>query len=663
MFVLGLLFYIISIIFGLAIVSLFLDDIIKENVIKYAFAIPVGFTMATFLVLIMDAMFKGFNNIFVIYASLIMILTSTIILIKNKNIKMFKKELLLKQIKKEKLFYGILFVLIIALIILQIFGVHNSSNGIVGGDNYGTDFLFHISIGNSVIYTGWPPKLLYANYATNVFPFISDFYMSILIFNGIQPVYALYLINFLLYFSLVTSTVYFIILITKHKKAAIFAFILFLFCSVGLNMFLIYIFRINLPFFSYSQIQSMNNNLFGIVTYQLMNFAEPLENNFAPQHDYVLGFPLVMIVLSILYINIFENKKKNIINGIDKSILLAAIITGLMPLTHPFSLIFIFIFGIVAMFYSLLRKDKVNTFMKIWLPFGIISLGIAAPQLFFIHSGDITQGFLGSVLGLPFWSSTSIINAILLHGLFWLETIGPLLVVGIIGLYFFRKKIVVFIPVIIAFIIVNIIRFSPSFGDSNKIVIYFLLFMSISATELFYLMWKRGILFKIVVIVIFIIIIGGGVLGEYYDIFVGSYPIASNVEISATTWIINNTQVGNTFVDSCYNTVFGITSSLAGRRTLMEFEGYIGLVGIENYNVQEIDQQTQNFMMNPTCDFVNEYNISYVALENLNTFSSTWCDTVNYTKFSNSQSFQLYKGFNESSLSNNILIYKPICNK
>ena len=153
MFVLGLLFYIISIIFGLAIVSLFLDDIIKENVIKYAFAIPVGFTMATFLFLIMDAMFKGFNNIFVIYASLIMILTSTIILIKNKNIKMFKKELLLKQIKKEKLFYGILFVLIIALIILQIFGVHNSSNGIVGGDNYGTDFLFHISIGNSVIYT------------------------------------------------------------------------------------------------------------------------------------------------------------------------------------------------------------------------------------------------------------------------------------------------------------------------------------------------------------------------------------------------------------------------------------------------------------------------------------------------------------------------------
>ena len=219
---------------------------------------------------------------------------------------------------------------------LQIFGVHSNNNGIVGGDNYGTDFLFHISIGNSLVYSGWPPKLLYANYSPNVFPFISDFFMSILIFNGINPVVALYMMNLLLYFSIAVSLAYFISIIIKNKVAAVFGVILFLFCSVGANMILIYIFHINLPYFSYSIIQNMGNNPIGIITFPLMNFADPLENNFAPQHDYVFAFPLIIMIITVLYIKFLKSDKENKVNTIDKPLLFIAVIIGLLPLTHPY---------------------------------------------------------------------------------------------------------------------------------------------------------------------------------------------------------------------------------------------------------------------------------------------------------------------------------------
>ena len=660
MLFIALFFYISSILLGISLVAYFLDKKIDETLVKYAFSFPVGFSIATFIVLITDFLSGGFNDNFVLLSSVIMIGIAYYFYKKSSNAKMFKIKILTKQIKTQKLFYALLFCLIAVLIILQIYGVHNSPSGILGGDNYGTDFLFHISIGNSLIYSGWPPKLSYANYATNVFPFISDFYMSILIFNGISPVTALYLMNLILYFSLAVSAVYFIRIITKHKIAAVFGVVLFLFCSVGVNMLLIYIFQINLPYFSYSQLAGMGNNPIQLITFQLLNFADPIENNFAPQHDYVLGFPLAILVLSLIYLEIFDNKKLLSLNGVSRPFIFAAIITGLMPLIHPFSLIFIFIFGMTAFVYSMFMKNRKNIFKYLWLPFGIISFAIAAPQLFFIHSGDISSSFSGSVLSLQFWYNSSFVTSIILHILFWFEVIGPILIIGILGLYFFRKRLIIFLPVFIALAILNIIRFSPNFGDSNKIILYFLLFMSISAMELFYVMWKKGLLFKVIVIFAFVITIFGGILGEYYDLF-GAYPIASNVEIAAASFILNYTQPSNTFVDSCYNSVFGLTSSLGGRRTLMEFENYINLVGIDNYNTQSIDYQTRSFLMDPTCSFVQKYNISYIALENLSTFSSTWCEPVNYTAFSRSNSFELFMGFNESSMTNNILIYKPIC--
>ncbi|MGC8478856.1 MAG: hypothetical protein ACP5NE_02945 [Candidatus Micrarchaeia archaeon] len=661
------LFYFAGILFGISIVKYFLDDEIEDILAKYAFAFPIGFSVSSFIVLAFDAIFHGFGSYMMWLASLIMLAISIFLLLrsKSKSHSMFSLKSFKLQVKREKLFYVLLFIVIAVLIIFQYRGEYYTSRGLWGGDNYGSDFLFHVSIGNSLIYTGWPPKLLYADGAINVFPFIADFYTAMLSFGGIPAVFSLYMMNFLLYFSIVVLFVYLIAMITRHKIAALAGFILFLFCSLGVNMIVLYLFHISLPYLSYSQIAASTSNLLGFLTTPLFNFSNPIGSNFAPQHDLVLGFPMALIILILLYKPFFEKleKAKNVGQKIGKHTLLYSSLTGLligmMPLIHPFSLVFVAIFAAFAFVYSLFSKHRKSIFLYFWLPLLIVALAVGTPQLLFIKSGEFAQGFSGSVLDQPFWSSTSIINAVLLHIYFWFETMGLMLVLGLIGLYYLRKRLIIFIPAFIALALVNFVRFSPSFGDSNKITLYFLLFISASASEVFYAMWKRGCLFKELAVLLFVGTIFTGVIAEYIGLFQGNYLIASNVELNATSWIRTNLPQNSTLVDSCYGTIFGLTSSLGAKKTLIEIQPYISTVGLSDYNVGQVAYQTQNFFKEPNCTFVKEYNISYVFIENMSNFAPAWCDTVNYTAFSNSSNFTLYKSFKSSYT--RLFLYKPEC--
>ncbi|MEM3827547.1 MAG: hypothetical protein QXR58_03025, partial [Candidatus Micrarchaeaceae archaeon] len=346
-----------------------------------------------------------------------------------------------------------------------------------------------------------------------------------------------------------------------------------------------------------------------------------------------------------------------------KSMALSAftgLLIGMMPLIHPFSLVFVAIFAAFAFLYSMAKNGRAKAFLYYWVPLSAVAFAVAIPQLLFIKSGSFETGFSGLVLNQFFWSNKSIADAVLLHVAFWFETIGLFLVLGLIGMYFLRKRIIIFIPAFLALALVNFVRFSPSFGDSNKITLYFLLFMSAAAAEVFYAMWKKGLLFKGAVVVLFIATIFTGVIAEYIGLFQGNYLMVSKVEMNATAWIRSSLPQNSTLVDSCYGNVFGLTSSLGAKKTLIEIQPYITSVGLLNYNTSEVAAETQSFFINPNCTFIKEYNISYVFVENMSNFASVWCDTVNYSAFSNSSNFKLYKEFKSSYT--RLFLYKPECN-
>ena len=662
MLALAVLFYAASILFGVGVASYFLDKHIKDVLVKYAFAFPIGFGVAPFLVVVQDAIAGGFSDLFMASAAVIMLIAFLVLYMKSSGAKMYDLRLLKKQILAEKWFHFIMFAIVAFFIVLQITGVYQSHYGIVGGDNYGTDSLFHLSIGNSLIYTGWPPKLLYADYARNVFPFITDFYTSMLSFNGVPFVYSLYMMNLPLYFSITFCTVYLLTLITKRRTAAAFGLFSFVFASLGLTMIMVYLLHISLPLLPYSQVQSMAHSPVSLLTYTYFNFSDPMESNFAPQHDYLLGWPLAMLILSVLYSK-FLNKGSRGTSAShawpDRPLLLAAAMTGLLPLIHPFSLIFVFVFALFAFVYSMVDRQRVLIFVRQWLPFGVVVFALALPQLFYIRSGSLAPQFASQVINLPYWSSSSVLESLLLHIAFWPETMGALLFVGLAGMYLLRKKWIVFVPAFVALALVNVVRFSPGFGDSNKITMYFLLFMAAGATELYYVLWKRGMAFRALAAFLFIAIVFSGVMAEYYDFAQGGYPIASNVELNMSAWMLSNIPQSATVADSCYNSVFGITSSVAARKTLMEISMYISLTGISDYNVGTVDLESQQFLLHPGCGFIDVYNVSYVAIENFSNFAPVWCDSVNRTAFADSGSFQQVKTFGTPN--NNVTIYKALC--
>ncbi|MEM3827317.1 MAG: hypothetical protein QXR58_01820, partial [Candidatus Micrarchaeaceae archaeon] len=381
MILLGVLFYLSGIILGVGLAGYFFDNEIREIFVKYAFSFPIGFSISAFLVLAFDAYAGGFKSYMMALASIAMLAASAAIFYKRRKLKMFSFSLLVKQIRSEKLFYLLLILVIAMLIIFQYRGVYYGAKGIWGGDNYGTDFLFHVSIGNSLIYSGWPPKLLYADGAPNVFPFIADFYTAMLAYTGIPVVFALYLMNFLLYFSIAVLFVYFISLITKHRVAAIAGFILFLFCSLGMNMVFLYLFHISLPYLSYAQIKSSTSNILGFLTTPLFNFSNPIGSNFAPQHDLVLGFPMALIIIIQLYLTFFDKrlgarKYHAPWNFSRKSMALSAftgLLIGMMPLIHPFSLVFVAIFAAFAFLYSMAKNGRAKAFLYYWVPLSAVA--------------------------------------------------------------------------------------------------------------------------------------------------------------------------------------------------------------------------------------------------------------------------------------------------
>ncbi len=665
---LALLFYLASILFGLTSVNYFFGRRIKAIIPKYAMAVPIGYVLATYLVLAQEIFWTVYSSLELAVASAAMVAIAVLLYKFAADRDMFSWKKLKAEVKSDPWYHTFLFIAIASLIILQMAGLHRSSAGIVAGDNYGPDFLFHVGIGTSLIYSGWPPTLLYAYNATNVFPFITDFYSAILITSGVGLQWSTWLMNSLLWFSLATLTVYFISLFIKNKSLAVAGLPLFLFVSLGFNMLIVGAFNINLWIFPPGTLANLKSNLLSLVTYPFFNFSDPMVSNFAIQHDYLLGFPFALTVMIMVYLVFFEHGRGK---GKPKAppfaeMAFLGMLAGLMPLVHPISFIFVFIFALTAFLYSFwaTRAWKggagLQAFAYSWIPFVIVALIFALPEVAYIHSQHLQSGFFSWAYTQSFWYISGGLAAIpydvWLHLVFWLEAIGLLFVVGLAGLYFFRNRIIVFIPSFIAFLMINIVQLQPSFGDSNKLNIYFLLFLTIAALQLFYEIGKRNKLLISVPVLLFFLITFSGILSEYF-VF-SYYNVIANVPIAASEWIAHNTPVNSVFLSNCVDNTFGFISTLGGRRTVLEYYYYIHDVGIFNYNPDAVYSQVASYYADPTCSMIKEYNVSYVAIENLSYFAPSWCFNVNYNAFTN-PNFTVVNAFVNSSAGDSVYILKP----
>ncbi len=676
---LGIAFYVASIVFGIVLVNFFLSRFLNKRIFQYAAGIPIGFAISAYMVLALEVI----NGVFLDWTLVIVVVIEALLsycLLNRSKSNPFSIKGFVSEIRKSKGLHACIFALAAMLIIFQAFALSYSANGtVLASSNYGGDLLAHLGYGQSLIYTGFPPVYPYSYGAKTVFPFITDFYSAILFYNGFSIVWAFNAMKFLLWFSLAGMLMFFLTLLCKNYKISAVAILMFLFFSLGFNFVIWYYFNWGPSNMPATLIQSMGKqNFSGLLTSSYFNFTDPFEGNLVIQNDYLLGFPYALVIISALYMLFLEpgTIKKKLETKSLASLAFLGLLTGLMPLIHPVSLEFLLVFCAVLFVYSMLRKWGRINMVEIkrrvwpWIVFGAIAIAIALPLVFYILSQHLDSGFISQIINMNYWYSQNLApwGILIAHLEFWLEAIGITLPLGVIGFIYFRKaNFIAFAPAIITFIIINIYSLQPSGGDNNKITLWFVLFLALAATLLLYKMftWKkgwRGLPLKVLVVALFFLATFSGWLADWC-ILACPYTIATPLEISASAWIINNTSPHAIFQSNCYVYTEDFVGTIAGRSTVLDIYTYNYNNGINqpNFNPNSASQAINSFFLAPSCGLINQYNISYVVIENITQKGSQYnCEPMNQSRFLNSPNFQEVYNATDSS-SSVIRIFKTSC--
>ena len=409
------------------------------------------------------------------------------------------------------------------------------------------DLAFHMgTVSAFVEQSAFPPYNPQSAGARLSYHFMANFFAAILNKGGFDLLYALKIPMVLLAFSLCTLTCHLFYTVAKTRAATLFAALLFFFGHVGVVNLIFGLLGYpsgNLPL-SLGSWASIEDH----ITYPYYNFLNVIIDYFQPQLPFLAGFPLAMLLLVALY---RKHTERGFVNR-TTYFLLGAV--AFLPLFHMHT--FLTLAPLVGLFvlcerspqptgraasYSRLGRLLDRLAIEAPLPPGVaplpanaslqrsnripwtqlgalllaaISIGL---QLVFILSQKKTDGFsgfdvakhLGALPEIPEWLH-------LKRAWFWLRVAGPSLVLGLVGLGWWlwsgrtsaneqdrRGKTAVLALLAIAgfyFGVINVFRFTPNWGDSNKFVLYLNVLLCLCAGRWLAYLWQKSRVFKITVV-------------------------------------------------------------------------------------------------------------------------------------------------------------------
>jgi len=556
----GILFILLSILLGFLVVVNFK---FANNLIKIiSISIPVGFILSGWIVFIMSYIFGSLSILSILASEIIILIIAFLYLSINKKI--------LKKINKidsginKKIIFSLLIFIVLSSYFFFGFRYDKAGN-LLCYNGFCSDGPWHISIINSFVNKNkfLPDFPLFFN-ARMTYPFMSDFLVSILVSDGFNIFFAIKLLDILLIFSIVFITFYFIYDITKSSFIANTSLLIFFFYKTCIDNYLL---KIIFP-----KIFSRNN----LLDFQYFNFTNVINNIFHPQRSYLIGFPIAIFSLWALYY-IIKSKKHSY-----KEVFYLGAIIGLLPLFHAHSFIAINIFMILLL---LVRKyDEYIIYLSSVLFFSF-------PQVFYILTQPKSVNFFEIIFNASFWNILGN-NSIFMNKIaFWFACFGIILITGLVGIILNKRKIIniLFIPVVFSFILINIVKFQPSFGDSNKITIYFLLFLSIYSSIFIKKLIKLK--FKIIAILIIFILSFGFLNVLYHDWYKintmnyeenrynENYPILYHrCDFLLADAIKNNTR-NNSVILTYYSNSFVNPLTLTNRQEFMNIKRYLDNIG------------------------------------------------------------------------------------
>ena len=656
----ALLVLAVSVIFGVSIVSRL--EFADSALLKISFGVPFGIAAFSFLELLLYYLY-GKVTIVTMYIAVVALAALAAVAILQKT------GLSAKKLKKHfsgkgtgmpfmlGIYLLVLYAIIGTLFLVSVFSVGHALYCEGPGCS---DTMYHIGVGNSLLYSSWPPKLYFAYGANNVFPFIYDFFVSMMMKYGLGLNAALAVPEQLMVFSFVCLSVLIAYRITGSELKAVMSTVILWFGGTGFIQLLDYPFKDTLSKLLFpihlltppatSGILSGVNAAVYVSTDFITYWVSVINTMLIAQRDFMLGLPIGFAVIYLLYIFVYEKKKMS-----KKEAVFIGVLIGMLPLIHPLTLVVV---GVLAVFsiavYLITSKNRIIAATNSAIA-AVAAIVIGIPQMLYIDAQPKgLNWFYQNWGGFVIHMHNALLTGLATTGniiFFWIEVVGLPAVIGIIGLAYAKKRErLLFIPFMALWVLITFISITPNPGDENEIFLYVFFILAIISSELLYKLWKSNKIGKAAVIAMLVVICFNALFVVYFDDLHNVQLLESPAELSAASFIANNTPEGAVFAVSNYNTFNPVASTLGSRQTIISIAMYVG--GIVTIPPQELEAANANIILHGNCSTIRDYNVSYIYLQSDNASSEM--------PFNNSNFSAVYK-VHDTMLNDNITIYRAYC--
>lgn len=453
-------------------------------------------------------------------------------------------------------FFGLLF--------LNLFFFHlviERTDGLyVGEINTYADLPRHLAYINSFVKArNIPPQQPFFTGERLTYHFAMDFLSALMILWGTSLTIALALPAFVLCSALVILLYYLGYRLSGSHWAAALALVLFFF-SGGLGF--IYFFKdtqeagLNL-LQGFLQITRLATKEYTDIGHANLHWPNIITANLMPQRAILLGLPLSIIILSLLW--------GAVQRGGRRTFIAAGVLLSLLPLVHMHSLVALAI--ILVPLCLLFPRREWLFFLASSLPLLAVEMALVFPQTAF--SGRFFRyqwGWMSQVGA----AQDSII-------LFWLKNAGPLLLLLILALLrpSFRRSTFgrFFLPFVLLFVVGNIVLFQVYVWGNQKILLYWYLLSTVVVAEFLVSKWRRRDIYVSALLGVLATLV---VLSGFLDVYRNSLPnsrgwrIFNSVDFEASTFLEEHTPPHAIFLTPQEHT--NMVAVLAGRQTLLGWE-------------------------------------------------------------------------------------------
>lgn len=456
----------------------------------------------------------------------------------------------------------------------------NASGGASSLINVWGDGPFHYGLINSFVHgANFPPEYPVLDGARLAYPFLMDYFSAVLVAGGLGLREAVVWSNAIVFFALACVAFAFFKRLGGKRVAAIALLLFFLNGNAGVFNAAGNGFELSMD---YSHIEAAGLHFMNL-TYAL----------FVPQRSILLGYAIAAGVFCLFYDYCFGRGRK-------ESLLLAGILSGLLPMAHAHSALAV---GLVFAGVFAFKPGKD------WLWFFVPAALLGLPQLAFMLAQAQT-GFSGVHL---WWLNAVEGRSLFEVAVFWLRNAWLVGILGVIGYFIAKPNTKKFIlPFAAFFILGNLVRFQAWDWDNIKILSYwYFAFAGLAAITIDKMWASRKHWVRLVGTALLLLAVASGALTMAWACFGENarYQVYSTADFELAEWVKGSTPANAVFLtgDSPQDPV----SSLAGRSIVMGFNGWLWSHGLDYHDRVKL---VHDAYREPSCEILKELGADFVLV-------------------------------------------------